>query len=123
MDKNNYNDYWHVHDIIWDTDDEEELDLPEAVDIPKSEVEDEDGLADWLSDKYGWLVESLDYELPDEEEYEEPLSIEEMWEMLLTMGVSEEVLSVVTAINGYNEESMEDILYVKFGYRGFDQLD
>ena len=123
MDKNNYNDYWHVHDIIWDIDDEEELDLPEAVDIPKSEVEDEDGLADWLSDKYGWLVESLDYVLPDEEEYEEPLSVEEMWEMLLTMGVSEEVLSVVTAINGYNEESMEDILYVKFGYRGFDQLD
>ena len=123
MDKNNYNDYWHVHDIIWDIDDEEELDLPEAVDIPKSEVEDEDGLADWLSDKYGWLVDSLDYVLPDEEEYEEPLSVEEMWEMLLTMGVSEEVLSVVTAINGYNEESMEDILYVKFGYRGFDQLD
>ena len=120
MDKNNYNDYWHVCDIIWDTDDDE-VDLPEAVDIPKSEVEDEDGLADWLSDKYGWLVESLDYELPDEEEYKEPLSIEEMWNILLNY-TSEEVLRVVTDINGYNEETMEDILYAVSGYRSFDQL-
>lgn len=51
------------------------------------------------------------------------MSVEEMWNTLLEMGVNEEVLSVVTAINGYNEESMEDILYVKFGYRSFDQLD
>lgn len=50
------------------------------------------------------------------------MSIEEMWDMLLELGVEEEVLQVVTAINGYNEESMEDILYVKFGYHSFDQL-
>lgn len=50
------------------------------------------------------------------------MSIEEMWDMLLELGVEEEVLRVVTAINGYNEESMEDILYVKFGYHSFDQL-
>lgn len=50
------------------------------------------------------------------------MSIEEMWDMLLELGVEEEVLQIVTAINGYNEESMEDILYVKFGYHSFDQL-
>ena len=50
------------------------------------------------------------------------MSIEEMWDMLLELGVEKEVLQVVTAINGYNEESMEDILYVKFGYHSFDQL-
>lgn len=50
------------------------------------------------------------------------MSIEEMWDMLLELGVEEEVLRVVTAINGYNEKSMEDILYVKFGYHSFDQL-
>lgn len=51
------------------------------------------------------------------------MSVEEMWDTLLEMGVGEEVLCIVTAINGYNEESMEDILYAKFGYRSFDQLD
>ena len=50
------------------------------------------------------------------------MSVEEMWNTLLEMGVSEEVLCVVTAIKGYNEESMEDILWAKFGYRSFDQL-
>ena len=50
------------------------------------------------------------------------MSIEEMWDKLLEMGVQEETLQVVTSINGYDEESMEDILYVKFGYRSFDQL-
>lgn len=50
------------------------------------------------------------------------MSIEEMWDMLLELGVEEETLQVVTSINGYNEESMEDILYVKFGYHSFDQL-
>lgn len=50
------------------------------------------------------------------------MSVEEMWDMLLELGVDEEVLQVVTAINGYNENSMEDILYVKFGYHSFDQL-
>lgn len=50
------------------------------------------------------------------------MSIEEMWDKLLEMGVQEETLQVVTSINGYNEKSMEDILYVKFGYHSFDQL-
>ena len=50
------------------------------------------------------------------------MSIEEMWDKLLEMGVQEETLQVVTSINGYDEKSMEDILYVKFGYHSFDQL-
>ena len=49
--------------------------------------------------------------------------VEEMWDMLIDMGVSEETLQIVTAINGYNQQTMEDILYAKFGYRSFDQLD
>lgn len=46
----------------------------------------------------------------------------DMWYMLIELGVSEETLQVVTDINGYSEETMEDILYAKFGYRSFDQL-
>ena len=59
----------------------------------------------------------------DMEREKDVLETDEMWSILREMGVSEEVLSVVTAINGYNQTSMEDILYVKFGYRSFDQLD
>ena len=50
------------------------------------------------------------------------LTINEMWDTLLEIGVSEQTLQVVTDINGYNEQSMKDILYVVTGYRDFDQL-
>ena len=51
------------------------------------------------------------------------MTVAEMWDKLLEMGVSEETLNVVTKINGYNEESMTDILYVVSGYNSFDQLE
>ena len=50
------------------------------------------------------------------------LTINEMWETLLDLGVSEQTLKVVTDINGYNEKSMKDILYTVTGYNDFDQL-
>ena len=50
------------------------------------------------------------------------LSINEMWDTLLEIGVSEQTLQVVTNINGYNEQSMRDILYCVTGYNDFDQL-
>ena len=51
------------------------------------------------------------------------ITIEEMWDTLLNMGVSEETLQTVTNINGYNEKSMTDILYSRFGYNNFEQLN
>lgn len=51
------------------------------------------------------------------------ITIEAMWDTLLDMGVSEETLQTVTDINGYNEKSMKDILYSRFGYNDFDQLN
>ena len=50
------------------------------------------------------------------------LTINEMWDTLLDLGVSEQTLQVVTDINGYNEQSMKDILYSVSGYNDFDQL-
>lgn len=46
--------------IVWETDgcSIEELGLPIEVDVP-SDVE-EDEIADWLSDEYGFLVESFE---------------------------------------------------------------
>lgn len=51
------------------------------------------------------------------------MGIEEMWDALLNLGVSEETLQIVTAINGYSEDTMEDILYAAFGYREFEQME
>lgn len=51
------------------------------------------------------------------------MKINTMWDALLELGVSEETLQIVTAINGYNEETMFDILYAATGYRNFDQID
>ena len=49
-------------------------------------------------------------------------TINEMWNTLLELGVSEQTLQVVTDRNGYNEQSMKDILYSVTGYNDFDQL-
>ena len=51
------------------------------------------------------------------------LTIEEMWEKLEDIVVSEETLQVVTDINGYNETALKDILYAVTGLNDFDQLD
>lgn len=48
---------------------------------------------------------------------------DEMWDALLEMGVSEQTLQIVTNINGYNTETLKDVLYAHTGYRSFDQLD
>lgn len=52
-----------ITNIVWDTDgyDVEALCLPTETYVP-SEVE-EDEIADWLSDEYGFLVESFLIEL------------------------------------------------------------
>lgn len=51
------------------------------------------------------------------------MSINDMWNALEDMGVSEDTLQIITSINGYNVETMEDVLYAHAGYRNFDQLD
>ena len=48
------------------------------------------------------------------------LTIEEAWKLLSEMGVSEQTLQIITSINGYNMETMTDILYVHTGERSFE---
>lgn len=51
------------------------------------------------------------------------MSTEQMHDYLVECGIAtEDEVSLVTSINGYNKESMEDILYSRTGYRDFDQL-
>lgn len=51
------------------------------------------------------------------------LTTQEMWDTLLELGVSEQTLQIITDINGYDADTMRDVLYAHTGYRTFDQLD
>ena len=46
------------------------------------------------------------------------------YDILIDSGIaSEETINIVTNINGYTRETMQDILYAATGFRNFDQLD
>lgn len=49
------------------------------------------------------------------------MTLEEMWDCLnVEHDVSEQTLQVVTDVNGYNEDTMRDILYSVAGLREFE---
>lgn len=49
---------------------------------------------------------------------------ETLWDYLLDNNIaSEETLKVITSINGYNTETLEDVLYATTGYRTLEQLE
>lgn len=50
------------------------------------------------------------------------MNLEQYYNYLLEYEiVDEETLNVVTSINGYNEKTLDDVLYVKTGYRDIEQ--
>ena len=51
------------------------------------------------------------------------LTLAEMWETLEYLGVSEQALQLITDVNGYNAETMRDVLFWQTGYRSFEQLE
>jgi len=58
-------------------------------------------------------------ELRDDMEYKT-----KVWDYLLETEIAtENELQLVTNINGYNEETMTDIIYSKTGYRNLEQLE
>lgn len=52
----------------------------------------------------------------------ENITVENMREMLIDLGVTEEAINLVANINGDTPETMQDILFASFGYRYFSQL-
>lgn len=50
------------------------------------------------------------------------MELDEMRNVLLDIGVSEQTIKCVCYINGYSEESLSDILFVHTGNRTFEQL-
>ena len=51
------------------------------------------------------------------------ITAEQAWDELIDLGVSEETLRVVTSINGYTLDTLEDVLFATQGYRSFEQLN
>ena len=51
------------------------------------------------------------------------MNIETMWDTLTEYGVSEHTLQIVTSINGYSTDTLEDVLFAHMGLDSFDQLE
>jgi hypothetical protein len=47
----------------------------------------------------------------------------DIWDYIIDNGLaSEEALRLVTNINGYNEDTLNDVIYSTTGYRDLEQL-
>jgi hypothetical protein len=52
------------------------------------------------------------------------MDIEKIWDFLLDNCIAtKEELKLITCINGYNEEALNDILYARTGYRSIEQFN
>lgn len=51
-------------------------------------------------------------------------NVEHVWEMLVDMEIAtDEELQLVTSINGYNIDTLNDVIYVRTGYHNIEQLE
>ena len=51
-------------------------------------------------------------------------TINEVWDLLIEYGIAtQEELDLVTCINGYNMDTMNDVIYARTGYRNIEQLE
>ena len=51
-------------------------------------------------------------------------NIEDVWGLLVDMGIAtDEELQLVTSINGYNIDTLNDVIYVRTGYHDIEQLE
>lgn len=55
---------------------------------------------------------------------DDKMTVEEMWDTLLELGVSEETLQCMSNYNGYSKETMQGVLYcgTMTACRSFSQL-
>ena len=50
-------------------------------------------------------------------------TIDEVWDLLSEYGVAtQEELELITCINGYNIDTLNDVIYARTGYRDIEQL-
>ena len=49
--------------------------------------------------------------------------LNKLYDQLVELGIATETeLNLVTSINGWNEEALNDVIYVRTGYRSLEQL-
>ena len=49
--------------------------------------------------------------------------IDRIWDYLIESGIAtEKELDLITCINGYSVETLNDVIYARTGYRSLDQL-
>lgn len=49
--------------------------------------------------------------------------ITDIWDYLVNNGIAtEDELQLITSINGYNIDTLNDVIYVRTGYRNFETL-
>ena len=49
--------------------------------------------------------------------------VDEVWDLLIEYGVAtQKELELVTCINGYNIDTLNDVIYVRTGYRNIEQI-
>lgn len=49
--------------------------------------------------------------------------VDEVWDLLIEYGVAtQKELELVTCINGYSIDSLNDVIYARTGYRDIEQL-
>ena len=50
-------------------------------------------------------------------------TINEVWDLLIEYGVATpEELELITCINGYNIDTLNDVIYARTGYRNIEQI-
>jgi len=51
-------------------------------------------------------------------------NVHEIWDFIIERNIAtEETLQVVTSINGYNAETLNEVLYAVTGYRNIEQFE
>lgn len=52
------------------------------------------------------------------------MKIEEIWDKIIDYEIAtEQELDLITSINGYNLNSLNDVIYVRTGYRDIGQFE
>lgn len=51
-------------------------------------------------------------------------TFDEVWDFLIEYGIAtQEELNLVTCINGYSIDTLNDVIYARTGYRDIEQLE
>ncbi|HHX67499.1 MAG TPA: hypothetical protein GX708_05510 [Gallicola sp.] len=52
------------------------------------------------------------------------MELEKIWDSIIELGIAtEKELELITSINGYNIETLNDVIYARTGYRNIEQME